>query len=60
MHEDTYRGVTGAKDVSHISYCVLVLLPQGLSVGVVPLLYSSSLSSGQSGQQSLAILLLSS
>lgn len=60
INEDTYRRVTGAKDVSHIPDCVLVLLPQGLSVGVVPLLYSSSLSSGQSGQQSFAILLFSS
>lgn len=60
IHEDTYRRVTGAKDVSRIPDCVLVLLPQGLSVRVVPLLYSSSLSSGQSGQQSLAILLFGS
>lgn len=60
MHGDTYRRVIGAKDVSHIPDSVLVLLPQGLSVGVVPLLYSSSLSSGQSGQQGLAILLFSS
>jgi len=52
----TYRRITGAKDVSHIPDGVLVLLPQGLSVGVVPLLYGSSLSSSQSGQQGLAVL----
>lgn len=56
----TYRRVIGAKDVSHVTDCVLVLLPQGLCVGVVPLLYGGSLRSGQSRQQGLAILLFSS
>lgn len=56
----TYRRVIGAKDVSHITDCVLVLLPQSLCVGVVPLLYSSSLCSGQSRQQGLAVFLFSS